>query len=99
MKIEGTEKIISDFKRFGREGKKNVAEITQIKAGDIERDAKALAPFKLSKLRQSIKAEQFGPLSWEITAYETYAPYIEYGTGSKVSVPAGLEAYAMQFKG
>ena len=28
-----------------------------------------------------------------------YAPYIEFGTGGLVDVPAGLEDYAIQFKG
>lgn len=28
-----------------------------------------------------------------------YAPYVEFGTGTMVKVPAGLEDYAMQFKG
>lgn len=28
-----------------------------------------------------------------------YAPYVEFGTGAMVSVPTGLEGYAMQFKG
>jgi HK97 gp10 family phage protein len=28
-----------------------------------------------------------------------YAPYVEFGTGTMVNVPAGLEDFAMQFKG
>jgi phage gpG-like protein len=34
-----------------------------------------------------------------VGAYVHYAPYVEFGTGGKVNVPAGLEQYAMQFKG
>ena len=29
----------------------------------------------------------------------SYAPYVEFGTGTKVNVPKGLENYASQFKG
>jgi HK97 gp10 family phage protein len=29
----------------------------------------------------------------------TYAPYVEFGTGSLVQIPIGLESYASQFKG
>jgi phage gpG-like protein len=29
----------------------------------------------------------------------SYAPYVEFGTGTKVNVPKGLEDYASQFKG
>ena len=28
-----------------------------------------------------------------------YAPYIEFGTGGKVNIPAGFSSYASQFKG
>jgi len=28
-----------------------------------------------------------------------YAPYVEFGTKTKVDIPAGLESYASQFKG
>jgi hypothetical protein len=29
----------------------------------------------------------------------SYAPYIEFGTGGKVTIPAGYEQFASQFKG
>lgn len=35
----------------------------------------------------------------EVVAQARYAPYVEFGTGGLVEVPAGLEAYAAQFKG
>jgi hypothetical protein len=38
-------------------------------------------------------------LNYEIVNNVHYAPYVEFGTVSYVSVPAELQAYAMQFKG
>ncbi|RYF09315.1 MAG: HK97 gp10 family phage protein [Flavobacteriales bacterium] len=35
----------------------------------------------------------------EVGFNKHYSPYIEYGTGSKVDVPAGFENYALQFIG
>ena len=35
----------------------------------------------------------------EVGFNKHYSPYIEYGTGSKVDVPAGFEQYALQFIG
>lgn len=35
----------------------------------------------------------------EVGFNKHYSPYIEYGTGTKVDVPAGFENYAMQFIG
>lgn len=34
-----------------------------------------------------------------VGVFAKYAPYLEFGTGTKVDVPAGLENYAIQFKG
>lgn len=35
----------------------------------------------------------------EVGFNKHYSPYIEYGTGTNVDVPAGFEDFAMQFKG
>ena len=34
-----------------------------------------------------------------IVAAKKYAAFVEFGTGALVNVPAGLEDYAIQFKG
>jgi hypothetical protein len=36
---------------------------------------------------------------YNVKANPIYAPYNEFGTGEKVSVPEGWESYAMKFKG
>lgn len=38
-------------------------------------------------------------LDAEVGVYAKYAPFIEFGTGTFVDVPQGLEEYALQFKG
>lgn len=50
-------------------------------------------------LAGSIRPESTGPFTVEVIAHKEYAPYIEWGTITRVSVPAELSAYAMQFKG
>lgn len=35
----------------------------------------------------------------EVEVRKNYAAYVEFGTGTLVDVPAGLEEYAMQYKG
>lgn len=50
----------------------------------------------LGNLLNSISSNGSG-LKVEIVAAKFYAPYVEFGTGSKVKVPSGLEDYAMQF--
>ena len=66
----------------------------------IETKAKRNAPVNLGTLRQSIHSiSDMGGLTHRVIASASYAPYVEFGTGGKVTVPAGYEDYALQFKG
>ena len=51
------------------------------------------------QLAGSIRPEKTGELSVQVIAHKEYAPYIEWGTITKVNVPAELKDYAIQFKG
>ena len=51
------------------------------------------------KLAQGVRSEKTGSLTAEVTSNVMYSPYVEWGTGSKVSVPPDLASYAIQFKG
>lgn len=64
------------------------------------RKATAKRSGSFSVLKSTIDAQiQKGQLSGKVIARAHYAPYREFGTGTLVSVPAGFEKYAMQFKG
>lgn len=72
----------------------------------IQRRAMKDAPVDKGFLRGSIGMKVNGQMSVSIWAggmgkgvNVKYAPYVEFGTGSGVSVPAELQEYAMQFKG
>lgn len=65
----------------------------------MEKSAKRLAPVDTGRLRSSISVSRVQFLNWELVAQVNYAAYVEFGTGGLVDVPAGLEQYALQFKG
>lgn len=67
-------------------------------ADNWEKLAKIAAPSDQGFLRRNIKAEFINDLEWDISVGQEYAPFIEFGTKSRVSVPAGLEGYAEEFK-
>jgi len=68
-------------------------------ARKIEAQAKRNAPSGASnRLKTSIDVRGT-KLSREVYTDVKYAPYVEFGTKSKVEIPPGLEGYAMQFKG
>lgn len=97
----GLKSVIARLKALNR----NVERIVEAEVADsaqaIERTAVQFAPKDMgsSGLAGSIKARQETALQWEVIAGVFYAPYIEFGTGKKVQIPAGLEQYAAQFKG
>ena len=69
---------------------------------NIQSGAKRLAPVNLGQLRNSIylKEQKVDKgFVFTIGASASYAPYVEFGTGGKVSIPAGFEELASGFKG
>jgi HK97 gp10 family phage protein len=68
----------------------------------IQSSAKRLAPVNFGQLRNSIYLkEQKVEKGYVFTvgSNASYAPYVEFGTGGKVSIPKGFEELANGFKG
>jgi hypothetical protein len=61
--------------------------------------AKRNAPSNFSQLRNSIGNAKESKLRYSLFATAFYAPYVEFGTRGKVSVPAELESVAQGIKG
>lgn len=64
-----------------------------------EQLAKRSAPVDKGILRNNITSRKVTPMTVEITSGALYSPYVEWGTGTRVSVPSELQAYAIQFRG
>lgn len=69
----------------------------------IEGNAKSACPVDTGAVRQSIAVEMRtdGVIGGKVGCFENMNPpiaaYIEFGTGTEVQVPPGLEKYAMSF--
>lgn len=87
-----------DYGRLSDEFSDKIAKFVDDWAVDVENEAVSAAPVDLGGLRQSAYRE-VSDTSATVGFNAHYAPYVEFGTGGLVDVPAGLEAYAMQFKG
>lgn len=70
-------------------------------AGFSDTNTKRLRIVKRSTgtLLNRISAQTQTKYSKQVVAQAKYAPYVEFGTGGLVEVPAGLEGYARRFKG
>lgn len=61
--------------------------------------AKRDAPVDQGFLRGQISSRKIGLMQSEVTSEADYSAYIEWGTKTKVNVPADMQAYASQFRG
>lgn len=99
LNLSGLENLQRKLKKLENNLQTEVALELSASTMNIERDAKRRAPVNLGTLRQSIHAVSQSPLTHMVVAQASYAPYVEFGTGGKVSIPPGFEAFAAQYKG
>jgi HK97 gp10 family phage protein len=69
---------------------------------NIQSGAKRLAPVNFGQLRNSIYLKEQNVENgyvFTVGSSASYAPYVEFGTGGKVSIPKGFEELANGFKG
>jgi hypothetical protein len=102
FKIEGLEKLKARIKELPKDVQEEV--VGEIQAWGNEVNGAQLALISQQKiqdlgaLQQNTKAVP-NPDGVELISNVYYAPFVEFGTGAKVKVPAELNNYAIQFKG
>ena len=94
--VKGLSKTLKELKQFGLEAEKGVAKIAMATANDIGLTAKQNAPVNLGKLQQSISspAIKISDLNYKVVVASDYGPYVEFGTGTKVSIPPEMQELA-----
>ena len=97
--IKGLASTIAELRAYGKDIDKMIDAETESIAFQIETDAKKLAPKNFGKLAQSISHAKVKPALYKVTVNELYGAYMEFGTGSKVNVPAEFADMANTFKG
>lgn len=98
IRVNGIKEALSALEDYKDTKTEQLETATQKATIDTERKAKKNAPVDTGRLRSSIHRTN-NKLSGTVYTNVKYAPYVEFGTGSEVDVPEGLEDYAMQFKG
>lgn len=97
--VKGTFATIQAIRKFGKDTDKAIDAETEAIAYQIEGDAKKLAPKNFGKLAQSISFRRLSSMNYELKVNERYGGYIEFGTGTKVNVPAEFAEMANSFRG
>lgn len=98
IQIQGMDALLARLKNIP--GKVTGAVKAKLADGarSIAAEAKQRAPADQSILRNEIGASPLDYLHYQVFSGAEYSPFVEFGTLSKVSIPAGLEDYAAQFK-
>jgi phage gpG-like protein len=104
FKLEGMKEAVRNIKEWEVEKIRESRLQIERSAINIEREAKNLCPVDVEILRSSIAKKVTATdsgrvLEAEVGTVVEYAPFVEFGTGSGVSVPAEQQEFAMQFKG
>lgn len=102
FEIQGLEKLKAKIKALPKDVQEEV--VGEIQAWGNEVNSMQLALISQQKiqdfggLQQNTKAMPT-PDGVELISNVYYAPFVEFGTGAKVKVPAEVAAYAAQFRG
>lgn len=97
VELKGINETVNRLKKLSKEVATDADKVMGYSARVIERDAKKNVDVDTGDLRASIHhIDKF--LEKEVKTDKTHAPFVEFGTKSKVDIPNGLEQYASQFK-
>lgn len=98
IRVTGIKEAVSALEDYKKTKTEELEDAVDEATINVERGAKKKAPVDTGRLRSSIHRTANG-LSGVVFTNVEYAPYMEFGTGSEVDIPSGLEEYAKQFKG
>lgn len=102
FRIEGLDALITRIGKLAPIIAKEVAMELNASALAIQSKARRDCKVDKSTLRSSIQLKEIDKgdkIMYTVGSRLKYAPYVEFGTGGLVSVPAGYEDFALQFKG
>jgi len=98
LAVSGIEQAFRNIEKYKSSVTDRLEKDVNIALINVQTDAKRNAPVDTGRLRSSIHLTQAG-LEGTVHTNVSYAPFMEFGTGSKVDIPEGQEQYAAQFKG
>ena len=102
FRIEGLDALITRLGKLAPQIAKEVAMEVNASALAIQSKARRDVVVDNSTLRSSIQLKEINrgdKIMYTVGSRLKYAPYVEFGTGGTVNVPAGYEDFAIQFKG
>ncbi len=98
LSIKGNQALIKGIRAYEKRSIERTKDELKAWADKTEMDAKRDVPKQSGALQSSIHSTPGNEgLAQTVGTPVDYAPYVEFGTGTKVKIPQGLENYAEQF--
>lgn len=98
--VNGIPELVAKLARISNESKRMASAIVQSTADTMVADIKINAPADLGQLRQSAGKDSINDgMGATVFVAAAYAAFVEFGTGTFVSVPPELAELASQFQG
>ena len=97
--VKGLKELQKKFKEIPVNVAEEVDGAMFVAATDFESRAIDAAPENHRRLINGITGKQLGVMDWKVVSAAEYSAYVEWGTRTRVSVPADLAQYAQQFMG
>ena len=102
LNITGSDHLLKRFEKLNTKAKNEIKDEVNASVLKIQSEAKKRAPVNLGTLRNSIyvveQTMSNNKYVFGVGSSASYAPYVEFGTGGKVRIPAGYQDYASAFK-
>lgn len=99
IQIQGLDALLKRLQDAPQELVTNIDAELDDGAKQIAKLAKVQAPSNNGTLRQGIDSEKVAAMDYSVFSNAEYSAFMEFGTGTYVDIPPGLEEYAAQFKG
>ena len=99
LDLKGFSEVMANLDKMDKTIKQEVSATLERGAQTYVRNAKRDAPVDHGRLKNSISYYPLAPLSFNVVCAVDYAAYLEWGTITKVHIPAEEIQYASQFKG
>lgn len=97
LTLKGNKAVLEGLKKLSKKAATGIKQEIGESADQIRNGAVSNAPVNDGFLKGSISVQK-KDFDARVEVGANYGAYIEFGTGRKVNVPAGLEDYARQFQ-
>lgn len=99
FKVEGLEKLRKALQEKAKDIEQEIGMEIQDSAENIANNAALEAPVDQGMIKAQISSKKEDDLNYDVVSPIGYSPFVEFGTRSKVKIPAGLEKIAAEYRG